>query len=213
MGTTTRTRRTYAPRMPLEQRKEQLLDAALTLIGRVGYGGVTIEAIAAEAGVTKPVVYGAYAKLPLLLGDLLDHTYADALTQLLATFPDTTPRPAEVTRAWAAAVRGNPRTWVPILLTGAHTPQVVLDRIEDGRQLVRDSLAQLLANGAPITSRDRVASEAIIAAAEHFGRRMLTTPDEVDDDELAELFEDLVRAAARRPQASRTSSSTPSASR
>lgn len=212
MGTTTRSRRTYAPRMPLEQRKEQLLDAALTLIGRVGYGGVTIEAIATEAGVTKPVVYGAYAKLPLLLGDLLDHTYADALAQLLAAFPDTTPSPAEVTRVWAAAVRGNPRTWVPILLTGAHTPQVVLDRIEDGRQLVRDSLARMLANGGPVGSRDRVAAEAIIAAAEHFGRRMLTAPDEVDDDELAELFEDLVRAAAR-PQASRTSSSTPSASR
>ncbi|GAB4002801.1 TetR/AcrR family transcriptional regulator [Nocardioides ultimimeridianus] len=197
MSTTTRTRRTYAARMPIEQRREQLLEAALTLIGREGYGGVTIEAIAAEAGVTKPVVYGAYAKLPLLLGELLDRTYADVITQLLAAFGDSTPSPAEVTHAWAAAVRGNPRTWGPILLTGGQAPQVVLDRIEEGRRLVRRQLARLLAGGREVTSRERLASEAIIAAAEHFGRRMLTTPADVDDDELAALFEDLVRAAAR----------------
>lgn len=197
----TRTRRAYAPRLPPEQRREQLLDAALALIGREGYGGVTIEAIAAEAGVTKPVVYGAYAKLPLLLGDLLDRTYADALSQLLAAFPDTGPSAAEVTRAWAAAVRAHPRTWTPILLTGARTPQVVLDRIEDGRALVRASLAGALRGDAPpdpaTEGRHRLATEAIVAAAEHFGRRLLTTPEEVDDDELAALFEDLVRAALR----------------
>ncbi len=70
----TRKRRAYAPRVPPEQRREQLLDAALRLISRDGYAGLTIEAIAAEAGVTKPVVYGAYAKLPDLLGELLDRT-------------------------------------------------------------------------------------------------------------------------------------------
>ncbi|HWU23398.1 MAG TPA: helix-turn-helix domain-containing protein [Nocardioides sp.] len=197
MGTTTRTRRAYAARMPIEQRREQLLEAALTLIGREGYGGVTIEAIAAEAGVTKPVVYGAYAKLPLLLGELLDRTYADVITQLLAAFGDSTPSPAEVTHAWAAAVRGKPRTWGPILLTGGQTPQVVLDRIEEGRRLVRRQLGRLLANGRTVTSREQLAAEAIIAAAEHFGRRILTTPDQVDDDELAALFESLVRAVAR----------------
>jgi AcrR family transcriptional regulator len=184
----------------MEQRREQLLDAALTLISRVGYGGVTIEAVAAEAGVTKPVVYGAYAKLPLLLGDLLDQTYADALTQLLAAFPGTSHSPADVTRVWAAAVRANPRTWAPILLTGAHTPQVVLDRIEDGRKLVRASLAQMLSGGradATTQRRHELAAEAIVAAAEHFGRLMLTAPDQVDDDELAVLFDDLVRTIAR----------------
>src|SRR5262249_42173762 len=82
-----RQRRAYAPRMPLDQRRQQLLDAALALIVREGYAGVTVDAIAQEAGVTKPVVYGAYANLSLLLTALLDRTQSDAVTQLLAAFP------------------------------------------------------------------------------------------------------------------------------
>ena len=38
----------------------QLLDAALEVIARDGYAGVSIDAIAREAGVTRPVVYGVF---------------------------------------------------------------------------------------------------------------------------------------------------------
>jgi AcrR family transcriptional regulator len=40
-GSATRRRR-YAPRLPADQRREQLLDAALTVLVREGYGNVTI---------------------------------------------------------------------------------------------------------------------------------------------------------------------------
>src|SRR5690242_13726806 len=52
-----RGRRRYAPRMAPEQRREQLLDAALSVILEQGYSGVSIEAIARAAGVTRPVIY------------------------------------------------------------------------------------------------------------------------------------------------------------
>jgi AcrR family transcriptional regulator len=42
--------------MPAIDRREQLLDAALRVINRDGYGGVSIEAIAREADVSRPVV-------------------------------------------------------------------------------------------------------------------------------------------------------------
>lgn len=197
----TRKRRAYAARVPPEQRREQLLDAALRLISRDGYAGLTIEAIAAEAGVTKPVVYGAYAKLPALLGELLDRTQDEALTQLLAAFPATGTTgqhlPAEMTRAWASAVRRHPDTWAPILLTGAQTPLVVLDRIEQGRRLVCASVAGLLAGAGEPTRRHQLAAQALIAVAEHFGRMLLLSPGDIGDEELAALIDDLVRGALR----------------
>lgn len=196
-----RKRRAYAARVPIEERRTQLLDAALRLIANDGYTGLTVEAIAAEAGVTKPVVYGAYANLPLLLGELLDRTHADALTQLLAALPQPGGQPdrltADVTRAWARAVRDNPTTWAPILLIGAHTPPGVLDRIEAGRAQVRAGLIGAITGNKRLGARERrrleMAGQAIIAAAEHFGRRLLLEPDDVDDDLMAELFDDIVR--------------------
>lgn len=207
-STGTRKRRTYAARVPQDERRQQLLDAALRLIARDGYAGLTVEAVAAEAGVTKPVLYGVYARLPLLLGELLDRTQADALAQLLAALPqdagaERSPTlTADVTRAWATAVRGNPTTWAPILLSGAQAPEVVLARIEAGREKLRRSLEHVLAApgkvDAPTRKRLAMGAEAIVAAAEHFGRLMLVRPDAVDDDILVALFDDLVRAISAR---------------
>jgi AcrR family transcriptional regulator len=41
-------RRPYAARLPLEERRSQILDAALAIIVREGYEAVTISAVAAE---------------------------------------------------------------------------------------------------------------------------------------------------------------------
>lgn len=206
-ASTERKRRAYAPRVPIEERRQQLLDATLRIIARDGYRGVTIEAIAHEADVTKPVVYGAYDKLPHLLSELLDRTQSQALAQLLEALAiesepgsvDT--RAPQVTRAWARAVRSNPTTWAPILMTGANTPQAVLDRIEASREIVRDQIAQLLitymGSSAAAKAKVALAAQAIVAAAEHFGRVLLTSPDAIDDDVLADLFDDLTRSVAR----------------
>lgn len=199
-----RKRRAYAARVPPEVRRRQLLDATLRLISREGYDRVTVEAVAAEAGVTKPVVYSAYPKLAALLGELLDETQAQAVSQLLGAFPADTQAAgdahlaADVTRAWARAVRDNPDTWVPILLAGPGTPKVVLDRIEQSRALVRDAIASVLVQRGPATGRHRLLAEALVAVAEHFGRRLVTEPETVDDGELASLVDDLVRGGLAR---------------
>lgn len=199
-----RKRRAYAPRVPIEERRAQLLDATLRIIARDGYAGVTIEAIAQEADVTKPVVYGAYEKLPHLLRELLDRTQNQVLAQLLEVLA-AEPAPGsiesqtpQVTLAWARAVRMSPTTWAPILLTGAGTPQVVLDRIEAGREVIRQHIAQQLVahlgDDPRAAGRAALAAQALVAAAEHFGRVLLRTPEAIDDAALAELFDDLARS-------------------
>src|SRR5580704_11197216 len=67
-------RRPYAPRLPPGQRREQLIDAALSVIVSQGYEGVSIEAIARTAGVTRPVIYDHFQNLGRLLQALIERS-------------------------------------------------------------------------------------------------------------------------------------------
>ncbi|MGI5224135.1 hypothetical protein [Actinoallomurus sp. CA-142502] len=108
----------------------------------------------------------------------------------------------DIARAWARAVRENPQTWTPVLSTGAQTPAPVLDRIEQGREVVREAIADFIGRGrdldAATARHHRWTAHAVVAAAEHFGHLVLTRPDAITDDELAALFDDLVRGLLRR---------------
>lgn len=181
--------------MPVEERRAQLRDAALRLIGEQGYAGLTVEAISAAAGVTKPVLYSAYPTVAALLKDLLDRTQSDALAQLLGAVSGPSILPSDMTRAWLTIVREHPQTWAPILRSGPATPDVVVERIAQGRATVTAALAQALAAayGAADSARYDAAAQAFVAAAEHFGRSFVTAPESVDVDVVAHLFDDLVR--------------------
>jgi AcrR family transcriptional regulator len=57
-----------ATRMPAEQRREQLLDAATRAFARGGYHGTSTDAVAREAGVSQPYVVRTFGtKLALFL--------------------------------------------------------------------------------------------------------------------------------------------------
>ena len=71
--------------MSPEDRREQLLDAALRVLSRDGFDSGTIEGVAQEAGVSRPVVYDAFpGGLDELSLALLDRTQKRALRQALA---------------------------------------------------------------------------------------------------------------------------------
>src|SRR6202020_2465981 len=81
------TRKRYAPRMAPAQRREQLLDAALQVVLEQGYAGVTIEAIARTAGVTRPVIYDHFSNLDALIHALIERKERYALSQLADVVP------------------------------------------------------------------------------------------------------------------------------
>ena len=190
-------RRPYTPRMPIGQRREQLLDAALAIIVRDGYRAVSIDAIAREVDVTRPVVYNAFDGLGRLLQALLDRQEARALSQLLDTVSvippaDATDRAAflrgMITRL-AGMVAENSVTWTPILLATVDTPDVVRERIDRDRDLVRGRFQDLveLMFGAelPAAVDTGIVAQALLALSEHFGRMILADPASVDADRLA----------------------------
>src|SRR6201994_2193624 len=110
-------RRRYAPRMPPEQRREQLIDAALGVILEQGYSGVSIEAVARAAGVTRPVIYDHFQNLGRLLYTLIEREEHYSLQQLEQVVPrdpgDADPAAvlAGAVGRFLGAVTSRPTTW------------------------------------------------------------------------------------------------------
>ncbi|KQY50159.1 TetR/AcrR family transcriptional regulator [Nocardioides sp. Root140] len=204
MSSQTQRRRPYAARVPIEERREQILDAAIRIIVRDGYDRVSIDAIAKEAGVTRPVVYGAYDGLGPLLLALLDRQQVRAMAQLLAALPDEADPDdldalIDVTVAtMVRQLREDPLTWQPILLAGHGTPDAVRSRIDADRELVRHHVAVLVDSVLP-GSDSEVLAHAVLAILEHFGRLVLEDPDRFDTDRLVaavrSVLDPLIRPA------------------
>jgi AcrR family transcriptional regulator len=180
-------RRRYAPRLPPERRREQLIDAALSVILEQGYGGVSIEAIARVAGVTRPVVYDHFPNLGRLLHALVEREERISLEQLEEVVP-ADPRdhdPVELlagsVKRFLDAVASRPATWRIILLPLEGTPAIVRDHVEVNRARILERIEQLVRWA--IKRRDvpndldvELTARAIRDLGEEAGRMVLTDP-------------------------------------
>jgi AcrR family transcriptional regulator len=174
--------------MPPEQRREQLIDAALSVILKEGYGGVSIEAIAREAGVTRPVVYDHFPNLARLLHALVEREEHYSLGQLALVVPEDTgdQDPVEFfstgVRAFLEAVTSRPATWRLILLPLEGTPSIVRDHVEQNREQILKQIQQLveqsIARGQLPAGLDaELAARMVRDLGEQAGRMVLTDPE------------------------------------
>jgi AcrR family transcriptional regulator len=179
--------RRYAPRLPPEERREQLLDATLGLIAQEGYESVSMEGIARRAGVTKPVVYDLFGSLVHLLEALLEREEERALNQLAELMP--TPAedadPAKVLvdglDAFLRAIETRPDAWRLSLMPIEAQPGIVRSHVERDRTAVARQLASIVRWGVerlevPISDVDLLA-QTIITLAEQGGRLHLDDPE------------------------------------
>ncbi|MEC8998836.1 MAG: TetR/AcrR family transcriptional regulator [Actinomycetota bacterium] len=79
-------------RMPAAERRRQILDVALEAFGRSGYHDTSMNAVAAEAGVTKPVLYQHFASKHDLFEVLLTETGDALLRAIESAEGEDTPR-------------------------------------------------------------------------------------------------------------------------
>ena len=180
-------RRRYAPRMAPEKRRAQLIDAALSVITKQGYEGVSIEAIARMAGVTRPVVYDHFPNLGALLQALIQREETYALDQLSHVVP-TEPADGDPPQQFAAGVRRfldavatRPDTWRIILLPPEGTPSIVRDHVETNRALLLERLTGyvtwVLERSAITIELDvEICARTILRLSEEAGRMVLTDP-------------------------------------
>jgi AcrR family transcriptional regulator len=179
--------RRYAPRLPPEERREQLLDATLTLIAKKGYESVSMEGIARAAGVTKPVVYDLFGSLADLLEALLEREEERALNQLGELMP-TPPEDADPAKvlvdgldAFLRAVETRPDAWRLSLMPIEAQPGIVRKYVERDRTAVAKQLATIVRWGVeqldvPISDVDLLVAT-IITLAEQGGRLHLDDPE------------------------------------
>jgi AcrR family transcriptional regulator len=178
-------RRRYAPRMAPTERREQVLDAALQVIVEQGYEGVSIEAVARGAGVTRPVIYDHFPNLGALLQALVAREEQFALGQLDRVIPDPAPEdPAELlaagVRRFLDGVAQRPATWRIILAPLDGTPAIVREPVETNRARILGRLEELVRwalAADPAPDRPKVdielAARSIMAVAEEAGRQVL----------------------------------------
>jgi len=169
---------------------------------REGYGNVTIEAIAREADVTRPVVYSAFDGLEPLLHALLDRTEKRGLERSLAIIAaagDPSDVDQWIIRAADALfeeVRAEPDIWRPILGLVPGAPAIVSQRIADTREVIRGYLAAGLDAGVRLRGRPdldaEVLSHVVVATAEEFGRLALEDPPRFDKTRLLTTLQQLI---------------------
>ena len=182
-------RRTRQPRMPIEVRREQVLDATLKLIIERGYGAASMEAVAREVDLAKPRVYSAYPGRGPLLRALLEREEQRVVATLAEAMPEFTDEAdfAETLTAAAVnllrAVADNPSSWQLLVLPADDTPLEVREHVSEGRRFALEQLRALLAWGSTrrieLVDLDlELAARALLAVGEQAVRLVLTEPAE-----------------------------------
>jgi AcrR family transcriptional regulator len=173
-------------RLSAEERREQLLDATKAIVARDGFHAVSIEAVAREAGITRPIVYGHFRDLQGLLEALVEREGRRALSQLATVLPENlaTGDPREQLIAaltgYLEAVRSDPETWRLVLMPQEGAPQILQRHVTKGRQAVVAALAQAMQPGlgAGRESPDpELTARTLSAVADEAARLLLTDPE------------------------------------
>jgi AcrR family transcriptional regulator len=141
-------KRERAAHLGPERRRPQVLDAALELFLERGYEGTSMEAIAAAAGITKPVVYACFPSKDQLFRALLAREEERILGEIQSSFADTDLRNPETTliegyTGFLRAVGASPDVYRLIFFGEGGGNAAVARRVQRGRQAQVDALTDL----------------------------------------------------------------------
>jgi AcrR family transcriptional regulator len=200
------TRPVSPPRMSAEARREQLLDATKAIADRSGFHAVSIEAVAREAGITRPVVYGHFDDLAGLLEALVERESARALGQLAEVLPtdlaEGDPRDQLLAglEGYLRACEADPVTWRLVLMPQEGAPDVLREHIARGREAVVAQLAEVVRPGIGRGRRSpdpELTAMTLSSLSDDAARLLLTEPERFPVERLLRhaewLLEELLR--------------------
>ncbi|TQF73365.1 TetR/AcrR family transcriptional regulator [Rhodococcus spelaei] len=207
-----RPRRRYAPRLPPEERREQLLDAAFAVTRRVGLHELGMEAVAAEAGVGKPVLYTVFRTRAELVAALLDRENDRALDQVLATMPTDlsvlgpSAAYAGTVSAFVGVVLANPTRWRLILTAPDQAPSEYREHLRASRSTVLARAEGLARAGIALEPNlagldPELLAHTMLSFAEMLGRLAVSDPVTYSSERLEAYARALAGSVTRRPGA------------
>jgi AcrR family transcriptional regulator len=182
-----------ASRMSASARREQLLDVTSGLIAERGFHGLSIEAVASGAGVTRATVYQHFADQEDLLNAVVERETSRALAQVSETaledltHGDPIELMLESLRAYLHIVRDHPSTWRLILTPQEGAPEALHKSISSGKAAVLTRLTEAVQ---PALALDEAAPDADLTArllsaiSDEYARLVLADPERFSPERL-----------------------------
>lgn len=132
-------------RLPATERREIVLDTAGRLFGEHGYDGITLNALAAAAGVTKPILYRHFdSKRALYLAVLERHRAdLDSFAPLIPIEGTHRARLRTVLGAWLDYVERHSYAWTMLFRDTGGGAEIEAFR-RDVHNRARDVLAEII---------------------------------------------------------------------
>jgi AcrR family transcriptional regulator len=178
-------------RLPRAVREQQMLDAAVQMFSANGYHETSMDAIAAQADISKPMLYLYYGSKEELFAACLGRELSRFVETIRADI-DLKQSPHELLRRTIVSVLhyidANRASWI-VLYTQATSSQAFAHTIRDGREKIIDLVARLLETGTrnPAPDNDfHMMAVALVGAGEAVATRV--SVGDADVDEAAELL-------------------------
>ncbi len=133
-----------AKRLPPEQRRKQIIEAAVDLIVSNGHSGCTLEQVAQHADISKPLIYKYFPKRDELLRAILQHEFAELNVRGFETISDNVPI-ERIVRATVERALHYYHDRGPILRLLSTDPVIATMARQDGRKK-RDGTSEYFVN-------------------------------------------------------------------
>ncbi len=183
-------------RLPRVEREQQMLSAARALFAERGYAAVTMEDVAKEAGITKPLLYNYFGNKERLYLACMQ----PAAEGLIATVVEAITGTANATEALDAGLRSffaflaeDRAAWRVLFDETLPRGAEVAVRVGEYRERITQLVAQALLAQLPESHRAKASNEvsalssAVLGAAEALGRWWLRT-NAIAADSAAEML-------------------------
>jgi len=173
-------------RLPRAVREQQMLDAAVQMFSVNGYHETSMDAIAAEAEISKPMLYLYCGSKEELFGACLDRELTRFVDDVRNKI-DFSQSPKDLLRnavlAFLNYIDANRASWM-VLYTQATSSQAFAHTVREGRERIIDLVGRLLRSGTrhpePDTDFDMMAV-ALVGAGEAVATRVSTGDADVDE--------------------------------
>ncbi len=200
---TARRNRPYAPRLSPEQRREQLLDLVLEIVDTDGVGGVSMDAVARRAGVSRPVVYSHFTDTNHMLRSSLDREEQRALAQIADALPrqgggDDAAAFHRLFDSYLRAVAEAPARWRAIFMIASVGTPTFRKRVARIRaRMVQWFEAALRQSGAAGRNADpELLAHHLVAVLWESGRLLLVSPRDFTHQRMLESLDTMFAAIA-----------------
>src|ERR1700751_2609352 len=181
-------------RLPRAVREQQMLDAAVQMFSVNGYHETSMDAIAAEAQISKPMLYLYYGSKEDLFGACLNSELGRFINVVRADI-DFAQSPKDLLRnaigSFLRYIDANRASWI-VMYTQAISSQAFAHTVREGREQIIELVAGLMRAGSRTPRPDvehQMMAGALVGAGEAMANRLSTGDIEVDD--AAELLIDL----------------------